>query len=126
LCGVRPAPEPNWLRQEFGGAKLGDRRLERRLLDLAGAFFARPLANVAQACGSLARTKAAYRFFDHRRVTMDAVLAPHHQATFDRMRHEGVVLAMQDRSSLNYRTTPGTRRCKASARSAAVAVAPNG
>ena len=109
LCGARPAPEPNWVRQEFGGAKLGDRRLQRRLLDLAGAFFARPLANIAQACGSLARTKAAYRFFDHQRVTMDAVLEPHHQATVARMRQEAIVLAVQDSSSLNYTKHPQTQ-----------------
>jgi hypothetical protein len=106
LGWARSVPEPNWVRQEFGGAKLGDRRLERRLLDLAEAFFAQPLANVAQACGSLARTKAAYRFFDHHRITMDAVLEPHHQATADRMRHEGVVLAVQDSSSLTYTGHP--------------------
>jgi Domain of unknown function (DUF4338)/Transposase Tn5 dimerisation domain/Transposase DNA-binding len=109
LCGARPAPEPNWVRQEFGGAKLGDRRLQRRLLDLAGAFFARPMANIAQACGSLARTKAAYRFFDHQRVTMDAVLEPHHQATVARMRQEVIVLAVQDSSSLNYTKHPQTQ-----------------
>jgi hypothetical protein len=32
LCPARPAAEPGWVRREFGGAKLGDRRLERRLL----------------------------------------------------------------------------------------------
>ena len=109
LCPARPVAEPGWVRREFGGAKLGDRRLERRLLDLAAAFFAQPLANVAQACGSAARTKAAYRFFDHRETTMDAVLEPHHQAAVDRMRRESLVLAVQDSSSLNYTMHPQTQ-----------------
>jgi hypothetical protein len=104
-----PPAEPNWVRREFGGAKLGDRRLQRRLLDLAAAFFAQPLANIPQACGTLARARAAYRFFDHHRATMDAVLEPHHQATIDRMRREAVVLAVQDSSSLNYTAHPQTQ-----------------
>ena len=33
---------------------------------------------------------------------MDALLEPHHRATIDRMRHEGVVLVAQDSSSLCY------------------------
>ncbi|HUH84381.1 MAG TPA: IS4 family transposase [Stellaceae bacterium] len=104
LCGRRARPEAGWLQREFAGAKLGDRRLERRLLELAGAFFTKPQANIPQACGSLAATKAAYRFFDHKRTTMDVLLGPHRQATIDRMRHEALVLVAQDTSSLNYTT----------------------
>ena len=102
LCGSPAPPLPGWVRREFGGAKLGDRRLEDRLLDLAGAFFARPQANIPQACGTAAAAKAAYRFFDHSRVTMDILLEPHHRATIDRMRRESLVLVAQDSSSLRY------------------------
>jgi hypothetical protein len=106
LCGP-PAPSlPGWVRREFGGAKLGDRRLEDRLLDLAGAFFAKPQANIPQACGTPAAVKAAYRFFDHHRVTMDALLEPHHRATIDRVRRESLVLVAQDSSSLSYTMHP--------------------
>jgi Druantia protein DruA/Transposase DNA-binding/Transposase Tn5 dimerisation domain len=106
LCGQPAAPLAGWVRREFGGAKLGDRRLEDRLLDLAGAFFAKPQANIPQACGTPARVKAAYRFFDHDRVTMDALLEPHHRATIDRMRRESLVLVAQDSSSLCYTMHP--------------------
>jgi hypothetical protein len=102
LCGRRAPPLPGWVHREFAGAKLGDRRLQARLLALADAFFAKPQANIPQACGAPATAKAAYRFFDHDRVTMDALLEPHHQATIDRMRRESVVLVAQDTSSLNY------------------------
>jgi len=109
LCGRRAGPAgapPGWVRRELGGAKLGDRRLEERLLQLGSAFFARPQANIPQACGSPAAAKAAYRFFDHDQVTMDALLEPHHQATIDRMRRHSVVLVAQDTSSLNYTMHP--------------------
>jgi hypothetical protein len=106
LCPRRAIAPPGWVRREFGGAKLGDRRLADRLLHLAGAFFAHPQANIPQACGSVAAAKAAYRFFDNKRVTMDALLEPHHQATIDRIRRESLVLVAQDTSSLNYSGRP--------------------
>jgi hypothetical protein len=109
LCPNRPATPPGWVYREFGGAKLGDHRLSERLLDLGASFFARPQANIPQACGSLAAAKAAYRFFDNQRVTMDALLEPHHQATIERIRHEPVVLVAQDTTSLCYTTHPGMK-----------------
>ena len=107
LCPNRPAAPPGWVHREFGGAKLGDARLDARLLDLGAAFFARPQANIPQACGSAAAAKAAYRFFDNDRVTMDALLEPHRRATIERMRREPVVLVAQDTTSLCYTTHPG-------------------
>ena len=107
LCPRRVATPAGWVHREFGGAELGDRRLAARLLDLAGAFFAQPQANIPQACGSAAAAKAAYRFFDNEQVTMDALLEPHHQATIGRIRREPVVLVAQDTTSLCYTTHPG-------------------
>jgi Domain of unknown function (DUF4338)/Transposase Tn5 dimerisation domain/Transposase DNA-binding len=108
-AGTPSGTPPGWVHREFGGAILGDTRLEARLLDLATAFFARPQANIPQACGSTAAAKAAYRFFDNDRVTMDALLEPHHQATIERMRHEPVVLVAQDTTSLCYTMHPGMK-----------------
>ena len=109
LCGGqdRPQsswPQSSWLQREFGGANLGDLRLNQRLMELGAAFFAQPAANIPQACGSIAKAKAAYRFFDNDRVTMDKLLEPHLKATVDRARTETTVLAVQDTSSLDYTT----------------------
>ena len=106
LCPRRVLPAAGWIRREFGGAKLGDPRLSGRLLVLGGAFFARPQASIPEACGSAGAAKAAYRFFDNKRVTMDALLEPHHQATTGRIRHEPLVLVAQDTTSLNYTGRP--------------------
>src|SRR5262245_47305892 len=92
-----------WVHQEFGGAKLGDRRLQTRLFDLATAFFARPGASLPQALGT-AGAKAAYRFFDHEHTTLEALLEPHRLATLARMRREAVVLVVQETLSLDYTT----------------------
>ena len=92
----------DWAEEEFGGCDLPDARLQRRLLSLARDFYARPTANVAQACASRAKTKAAYRFLDHEKTTMDTLLQPHYRATEARVRAESIVLAVQDSTSLNY------------------------
>lgn len=104
LCGRRPRPQPGWVHREFAGARLGDRRLQQRLIGLASAFFSKPAAGIIQACGSWPAAKAAYRFFKHKRTTMKTLLEPHRQATIERMAREPVVLVVQDTSSLNYTT----------------------
>jgi hypothetical protein len=98
-----------WLHQEFGGARLGDRRLEDRLLQIGGDFFAKPEAGIPEACGgSKAKIKAAYRFLTHESVTMEAILEPHRRATIARMREEPVALVVEDSSSLNFTAHPAT------------------
>lgn len=105
-----PAPPPpaarDWAEAEFGAVALGDARRRGRLLTLARDFYARPQANLPQACGTRAKTKAAYRFFAHQAVSMDALLAPHYHATLPRLAREPVVLAVQDTTSLDYSTQP--------------------
>jgi len=108
LGGGPPAPvaaPADWAEEEFGGARLGDERLRQRLLTLARDFYAQPQAPLPQACQSRAKTKAAYRFFDHPDTSMEILLAPHYEATRKRVAAEKLVLAVQDTTSLNY-TTP--------------------
>lgn len=102
---VTPVPDAipgDWAEQEFGRCALSDTRLKARLLTVARDFYARPTANVAHACSSRAKTKAAYRFLDHEETTMRTLLKPHYAATEVRVRAETIVLAVQDTSSANY------------------------
>jgi hypothetical protein len=98
----------DWAEEEFGDADLGDRRLTNRLVSLVRDFYARPQASVPQACQSRAKTKAAYRFFEHPRMNMDKVLEQHYESTLGRVSQEGLVLAVQDTSTLNYSAHPAT------------------
>ncbi len=98
----------DWSEEELGEAQLGDERLNKRLLAIAQAFYARPQANIPQACETRAETKAAYRFLDHPDTSMDAILDPHYQATRARMSRNKVVLAVQDTTTLNYTAHPAT------------------
>jgi hypothetical protein len=73
---------------------------------VARDFYAQPGANIPQACQSRAKTKAAYRLFEHKAVNMDAILSSHYHATMERIAREQikVVLAVQDTTSFNYDT----------------------
>ena len=102
-------PVADWAEEEFADAQLGHERLSQRLLMIARDFYARPQAQIPQACQSRAKTKAAYRFFQHPNTTMDAILQPHLEATAQRIRKEKIVLAVQDTTSLNYSTHPATQ-----------------
>lgn len=102
------APAEDWAEEEFGNARLGHERLRQRLLLIARDFYARPQSQIPQACQSRARTKAAYRFFQHPETTMEALLEPHREATQHRIGKEKIVLAVQDTTSLNYSTHPAT------------------
>lgn len=98
----------DWAEEEFAQSDLGDRRLAKRLVSLARDFYARPQASVPQACQTRAKTKAAYRFFDHPKMSMDNVLEQHYESTLSRVRQASVVLAVQDTTSLNYTAHPAT------------------
>lgn len=119
LC-VEPQPKPircrsgevgvaeDWAEEELGEAEIGDRRLSKRLVSIGQAFYARPQANIPQACQTRAETKAAYRFLDHPETSMETILEPHYQATVARMSREAVILAVQDTTTLNYSAHPAT------------------
>ena len=104
--GQTPRPESpaHWAEEEFGTVRLHDNRLKERLYTIAQDFYGRPRAGITEACGSHARAKGAYRFFQNEKVTMDVVLTAHTEATIDRIRQHRVVLAPQDTTLLNYST----------------------
>ena len=102
---VASAKSPfDWAEEEFSEAELGDQRRVNRLLTIARDFYARPQANIPEACQSRAKTKAAYRFFETSDNSMEKILAPHYETTLSRILKEKVILAVQDTSSLYYST----------------------
>jgi hypothetical protein len=105
-CGKPPKPPNDWAEEEFGKVGLRDRRHVKRLFTVARDFYAQPQANIPQACNSRAKTKAAYRFFKHKAVSMNSILCSHYHSTMERIAREKieVVLAVQDTTSFNYDT----------------------
>jgi hypothetical protein len=96
----------HWAKNEFGGAPLGDARLSKRLVTVAGAKAEVPdraFSGVAK--GDWAGVKAYYRMIDHPEesaVNMPNILAPHRRRTVRRMMGQKTVLCIQDGSDLNY------------------------
>ncbi len=109
MRAVAAAPTPKeWVEAELGGADLGDRRLTARLLQMAGMFYAKPTANVPQACGTMMAAKAAYRFLDNESVEWRSILRPHYEATEERLRGHRMAIVAQDTTTLNYSSHPHT------------------
>lgn len=48
--------------EEFGGAKLGDTRLTKRLVKIATRFADKPTASIPGACLDSTETQVTYRF----------------------------------------------------------------
>ena len=101
--------DTGWAGHEFALAPLPDQRLVSRLITMATDFALQPTASIPQACGDWAKTKAAYRFFDHDGITPENLLASHVQATVQRAAAHPLVLCVQDTTSLNYSTHPQTK-----------------
>lgn len=108
VCKKACKAPADWAEEEFGEAEIGDERLKKRLLTLTRDMYAKPEASIPQACGGRAKTKAAYRFFDNKEVTMDKLMKPHYESTTRRIKQHKVVLAVQDTTSLNYSAHPAT------------------
>jgi len=102
---IRPRPDhpQDWVEEEFGTVEFFDNRLKDRLHIITRDFFAQPAALVPQACnGSLAKAKAAYRFFGNRRVHREELLRSHLESTVQRIKEQDIILAVQDTTTLNY------------------------
>jgi len=62
---------PRWVKTELRSAKLGDRRLDKRLTIILEAFANLPQASIPQATSLWSKTKAAYRFLNNKKVTTE-------------------------------------------------------
>ena len=98
----------DWAENEFGGARLGDKRLSRRLVEIAADKAEEPGHSFSEVTeGDWPRVKGYYRFIDKpddSAVTMPAILQPHRERTIQRMKAQKTVLCIQDGSDLNYST----------------------
>ncbi len=90
-----------WALEEMESADLADKRLDKRVALILSALGQHPTASIPAACGGLAETTAAYRFFNNERVTPQRVLQPHYDRTKQRIAENQVVLMVQDTTELD-------------------------
>jgi hypothetical protein len=89
--------------QNFGGVDLGDRRREKRLVQIADRIVQCPCGSLPKKLNSPPELKATYRLMNHPEVTHDAVLQPHIERTRRRMSERGgVALILHDATELDY------------------------
>lgn len=77
-------------------ADLGDARLDNRLIAMAEMLGSNPSHSIPAAAHSHAEMTAAYRFFDNDKVSIEKILAPHREATLDRIRQCDAIILAQD------------------------------
>lgn len=91
-----------WVEEEMAAVDLGHKRRNERLKRVIGELAAMPAASIPAAVGGgRAETEAAYRLFENAAVEFDAILAPHCQATLQRVRQQQTVVLAQDTSELD-------------------------
>jgi len=89
--------------ENFGGARLGDRRRTQRLVRCAARIVQRPGGTLPDKFKDPAELKGLYRLMDGDSVTHAAVLEPHRRRTLERMRAcVGDVLIVHDTTELDY------------------------
>lgn len=98
----------SWAQVELSSLQGCEKRLQRRLTQLLEDCASKPGASLPRACGTWARSKAAYRCLSNPTVETQELLHSHVQATWQRMSSHEVVLAIADTTSLNHTTHPAT------------------
>ena len=76
-------------------------RLKKRFQMVLESMINKPSLKFPAGCNGRAEVKAAYRFLDNEHVTAISILAPHRDATIERIRAQTVVLIAQDTTELD-------------------------
>lgn len=95
---TRVAP---WVREQLGGAGLGDARRDQRFLKLVSAAALRPDGRVSACIVDKAERQAAYDFLEHEQVAADAVTQAICAGTMRACSKHREVLVALDGSSLS-------------------------
>ena len=104
-CCCRP---PEWAKQTFGSAHLGDQRRTERAVKIAEAMAHEPAASLPGQLHSEGEVHAAYRFLQTPDVTYEQLIGPHVEQTRAAMGQPERVLLIQDTTELDYQQHPTT------------------
>jgi Transposase DNA-binding/Transposase DDE domain len=91
----------SWAENEFGAARLGDRRREKRLVDIAAAAAARPGGTITGTFQTCASREAAFRFVENEGVSAEAIASAVYTAAARRSSRERVIAVPVDQTSLS-------------------------
>lgn len=89
---------------ELEGLDLGDQRLNRRAGILLEDLASDSEASINAVSDGWAKTKAAFRFYNNKKVTPRKLMDPHRTATLQRIRNSPIALILQDTTEFDYST----------------------
>jgi hypothetical protein len=98
-----------WAQQQWAKVDLGDRRLNRRAVEMGARMAAHPEDSLPNQMQSWAALNAAYRLLNHPGVSMSKLLEPHLQQTLGQARAAPVVLWVEDTTELDFTPHPHTQ-----------------
>lgn len=87
---------------EFQGLNLGDRRRNRRALNVVTKWSANPRESLPKAMASVAELEGAYRLMNNEHVSGEALLGPHRKRTWERASQAPWVLSVEDTTELRF------------------------
>jgi hypothetical protein len=90
-----------WSEQEFGGARFGDRRLTRRLVQVGAEVCANPAGQITQVFTTSADREGAFRLVESDAVDVNEVKRASYQACRERCDGKPYVFVAVDGSSLS-------------------------
>lgn len=92
-----------WATAQWGDISLGDRRLDRRAVQVGTAMTQNPDQSLPrQMNGDRAALEGAYGLINHPGVSLDRLSRPHWEQTRQEAREQRVVLFVQDTTQLDY------------------------
>ena len=100
--GLRVSGGMDWADVEYARCAHTDGRVRRRIAAMGRAWENSPGARIPEIFPGEAAQKAAYRLLSNSGVTMEHIVSGHREATVERCAGQGVVLAIQDTTGLNY------------------------
>lgn len=89
-----------WAREMFGECDLGDKRRTERLVNVARRIVDNPSGSFPEQMQTMSELKAAYRLFDTRDVTFEAIATTHWRET--RRRAAGRTLVICDTTEIDF------------------------
>lgn len=96
--------DSKWVEQELNGIDFGDKRLNKRVLELLEKASKQPQASLNKMFHTRKEVQACYRFFSNNLVNESKIIEPHVNETYKRSSQHPVVLSLSDTTSLNYTT----------------------
>ena len=91
-----------WAFEQFGSVDLQDQRRNDRAVTLATVAALYASDSLPKMCKQWSATKAAYRFFDQKHVTLAALTQPHRQLTLQAASACAVALHVSDTTTLSF------------------------